>query len=94
MQPKEIEDFSKEKYSEFKEIISKSDTGFAPLLKSGAGFNDGQARESFVVVGNKPALDGTTLPVPINTNLFIGGLNTPAHYMIDAFAGRKALILD
>lgn len=94
LQPKEIETYCKELLYETVEILSKSNTGFAPLLNSGAGININQLQELLVLIGNKPDLEGNTYPVPINTNIMIKGLNTPTHYMLDASGGRKALILN
>ena len=94
LQPKEIETYCKELLNEIVEILSNSNTGFAPLLNSGAGINVIQLQELLALIGNKPDLEGNTYPVPINTNIMIKGLDTPTHYMLDASGGRKALILN
>ena len=93
LQPKEIETFLNEKLQKLIKILSKSDTGFAPLINSGAGINLGQLKELLLPIGNKPDLDGYTFPVPINTSILMG-LDTPTHYYIDATGGRKALIMN
>lgn len=94
LQPNEIEDYASSRSKRLMEIMGKSNTGFAPMINSRVGFKAGQFQEFFVVVGNKPDLDGNTLPVPINTNIMVKGLDTPAHYTIDAKGGRKALIFN
>ena len=94
LQPKEIETYCRELLNEIVEILSNSNTGFAPLLNSGAGINVIQLQELLALIGNKPDLEGNTYPVPINTNIMIKGLDTPTHYMLDASGGRKALILN
>lgn len=94
MQPKEIEVYLKGRRDELIEILKKSDTGFGPLLRSGVGINPNQLQELMVAVGNKPDLTGKTYPVPINTNLMFKGLDNPTHYIIDASAGHKALIMN
>ena len=94
LQPKEIEVFAKERLEMLIGILKKSDTGFAPLLNSGVGVNPAQLQELLVVIANKPDLFGNTYPVPINTNIMIGGLDKPSHYTLDACAGHKALIMN
>lgn len=94
LQQSEIEDFAKEKLNELVDILKQSDTGFAPLLNSGAGINIGQLQELMVVIANKPDLNGNTYPVPINTNIMFGGLDKPSHYALDSSAGKKAMIMN
>jgi hypothetical protein len=94
MQPKEIEDFALIRRKRLIKLLGETDTGFAPLLNSREGFKEGQLQEFLVVVGPKPSLAGDTMAVPINTNILVGGLDTPAHYTLDAKGGRKALIFN
>lgn len=94
LQPAEVEEFGKGVKSELIDILSKSNTGFAPLLNSEAGFNTNQFLECLGIIGNKPDLDGNTLPVPIDSNIMIRGLDSPTHYYLDATGGRKALIMN
>lgn len=94
IQPNEIESYGKSLLNEGVEILKKSKTGLAPLLNSGAGINLGQFQELLFVIGNKPDLDGNTYPVPIDTNIMIGGLDTPSHFTLDATGGRKAQIMN
>jgi len=35
-------------------------------------------------MGMKPSLEGATIPIPINSNLVVGGLSTVTGYYIDA----------
>lgn len=94
LQPNEIEEYCIKRRNRLMELLGKSDTCFAALINSGEGFKPGQFQEFFVVIGNKPSLEGTTLPVPINTNIMVKGLDSPSHYLLDAKAGRKALIFN
>lgn len=94
LQPSEIEEFGLEQRNKLLDKFKTYDTVFKPLLNSGAGFKEGQFQELLAVVGNKPDLEGNTMPVPINTNIGIKGLNTPGHYLLDAKGGRKALVFN
>lgn len=94
LQQSEIEDFLHEKLDELVDILKNSNTGFAALLNAGTGINIGQLQELMVAIGNKPDLFGNTYPVPINTNIMFGGLSTPAQYVLDSSAGKKALIMN
>lgn len=94
LQSAEIEEYGLKKRKELISILSESDTAFKPFLNSGAAFKEGQFQELLAVVGNKPDLDGNTMPVPINTNLGVQGLKTPGDYLLDAKGGRKALVFN
>jgi predicted NAD-dependent protein-ADP-ribosyltransferase YbiA (DUF1768 family) len=94
MQPKEIEDFAFKRRKRLIQILSETDTGFAPLLNSKEGFKEGQLQELMVTEANKPDLLGNTMPVPIDTNIMIKGLDKPSHYLLDSKGGRKALIFN
>lgn len=94
LQSSEIEVFAKSRLNETMDILKNSNTGFRPMLNSGVGFNPAQLQEYLVVIGNKPDLDGKTIPMPINSNVLIGGLSKPSDYTIDAMAGRKAQIMN
>lgn len=94
LQPHEIEEYAISRRKRLIDLLSETDTGFAPLLNSKEGFKEGQFQEFLVVIGNKPSLEGNTMPVPIDTNIMVKGLDTPAHYLLDAKGGRKALIFN
>lgn len=94
MQAADIETYGKSQLDIVMKRLKKSDSGFRPMLNSGVGFNPAQLQEYLVIVGNKPGLDGKTIPRPINTNILIGKLNDPADYTIDAMSGRKAQIMN
>lgn len=94
MQPHEIEKFASERTDILIRELSKTESAFAPLLKSEEGFKRGQFQELLVTIANKPSLAGSTMPVPIDTNIMVKGLDTPAHYTLDAKGGRKALIFN
>lgn len=94
MQPSEIEALINSRLAEEIEILRNSDTLFSPMIKVGAGIKDKQLAEATISGGLKPDLSGQTVPVPINSNLLVGGLNTVAAYYIDSLGGRKPLILN
>lgn len=94
MQAADIEAYGKEKLNIAMDALKQSNSGFRPMLNSGVGFNPAQLQEYLVVIGNKPGLDGKTIPRPINTNVLIGQLNDPADYTIDAMSGRKAQVMN
>lgn len=94
LQPIEIEEYGVKQRKKLISILEKSNTSFKPFLRSGAAFKDGQFQELLATVCNKPDLEGNTMPVPINTNLGIKGLDTPGHYLLDAKGGRKALVFN
>ena len=93
LQPNEVEEFLNNCLAELKDILKHSKTGFAPLLNSGVGINEGQLKELLLPIGNKPDLEGNTFPFPIKSSI-INGFDTPSDYYIDATGGRKALIMN
>lgn len=94
MQAADIEAYGKAQLEVAMKTLKSSNSGFRPMLNSGVGFNPAQLQEYLVVIGNKPGLDGKTIPRPINTNILIGKLSDPADYTIDAMSGRKAQIMN
>ena len=94
MQASDIEAYGKAQLDVAMTVLKESKSGFRPLLNSGVGFNPAQLQEYLVIIGNKPDLDGRTIPRPINTNVLIGGLSSPADYTIDAKSGRKAQVMN
>ena len=91
-QPSEIEAFFKERTNELADIIRNSDCDLAPIFKAGKIMSMGQFQEVMVGVGFKPDLDGHVIPYMINHNIFVDGMITPADFLIDAQAARKATI--
>lgn len=94
LQPIEIESLIGSLLKEEIQILADSDTLFAPMIRSGTGVNPKQLAELTISGGLKPDLHDQTVPIPINTNLIVGGLNSVSSYYIDALGGRKAMILN
>ena len=72
-------------------VLSKEDTPYKPLVRSGSAINPSQMGQSFGVVGLKPNLDGGIIPNPVNTS-FLRGLRNESDLLTNAMGARKALI--
>lgn len=83
-QPKEIEDLLNNLMDEEVKILMGEDSVLRPMLRSGAGIKNKQLSEFTIAGGLKPNLSGQTMPVPIDSNLVIGGLNSVSNYFIDS----------
>ena len=94
MQAKEIERLQHELMVEEIEILSTHDNCLKPILQSGTGIKDKQLAEFSIIGGLKPDVNGNVIPVPINSNFLIGGLNNVTNYYVDSQAGRKSVILN
>lgn len=93
-QPSDIEDLLNRLMKEEVEILMNEDNMLKPMLRSGTGIKHKQLAEFSISGGLKPSLEGKTLPVPINSNLVVGGLSGVANYFIDSTGGRKSLIMN
>ena len=91
-QPYEIEQYLDELMREEVEILKTEDNCLKPILIAGAGIKEQQLREMTINGGFKPDLSGNTVPIPINSNLLVGGFRNITNYYLDATGGRKALI--
>lgn len=94
MQPSEIESELHKLMKEEIQILMNEDNVLKPMLRSGSGIKDKQLSEFSINMGMKPSLEGNTIPIPINSNLVVGGLGSVAGYYIDALGGRKSLIFN
>lgn len=94
MQPSEIESHLHELMNEEIKILMEEDNVLRPMLRSGTGIKDKQLSEFSINMGMKPSLEGSTIPIPINSNLLVGGLGSVTGYYIDALGGRKSLIFN
>ena len=94
MQPNEIEAHLHKLMNEEIQILMKEDNVLRPMLLSGAGIKDKQLAEFSINMGLKPSLEGNTIPIPINSNLLVGGMSSVSGYYIDALGGRKSLIFN
>lgn len=93
-QPSEIEEHLHKLMNEEIEILKTEDNVLQPILNSKTGVKDKQLSEFSINVGLKPDISGDTIPIPINSNLLVGGLNTVSGYYIDSLGGRKSLIMN
>lgn len=94
LQPSEIEDFIKKRSDIMVDILKNNPNNLQPFLNSGQGIKVDQLNEFQLSGGMKSDLEGNTYPMPINTNLYTRGLDKPSYYTLDAFGGRKALIMN
>ena len=94
MQPNEIEDYLQSLVKEQIAILKEEDNFLKPILKSQTGIKEGQFKEFAVNGGLAPDLDGSTIPIPINSNFVVGGLGNITNYYLDALKGRKSVIMN
>jgi hypothetical protein len=95
MQPNEIESYLNELTDRQMEILANDEDNFIKaILRAGTGIKSGQFKEFAVNGGLKPDLDGNTIPIPVNSNFIVGGLNNVTNYYIDSLGGRKSIIMN
>lgn len=94
MQPNEIEAYLETLTQEQMGILMVEDNFLRPILRAGTGIKSGQFKEFAVNGGLKPDLDGKTIPIPVNSNFVVGGLNNITNYYIDSLGGRKSVIMN
>lgn len=94
MQPNEIESHLSALTEEQMSILMEEDNFLKPILRSGTGIKAGQFKEFAVNGGLKPDLDGNTIPIAVNSNFLVGGLNNVTNYYIDSLGGRKSIIMN
>lgn len=96
MQPNEIESHLKALTNEQIRILQEDPEGnfIQPILNAGTGIKAGQFKEFAVNQGLKPDIDGKTIPIAVNSNFIVGGLENIVNYYIDALGGRKAQIMN
>lgn len=92
MQPKDIENYLNDLMKEEIEILKSTENCFQPMLIAGGAIKEEQLREFSINGGLKSDLLGNTIPIPINSNLVVGGFGNITNYYIDAGASRKSLI--
>lgn len=92
MQPKEIEDMLDNLMEEEIEIMKNTPNCLQDVLIAGTGIKSQQLREFSISGGMKSDLLGNTIPIPINSNFIVGGLDNITNYYLDAQASRKPLI--
>jgi hypothetical protein len=66
---------------------------YKPFFASGTALKEAQFREYIVRIGFKADINGNTVPIFIDNNFLIHGLNKPSYIYLNALSGRKSLIL-
>lgn len=95
MQPSDVEEELHKLMNEEIEIFKKDNSNaIGVILNAGTGIKDKQLSEFTINGGFKPSLDGKTIPIVINSNTMIGGLNKVSSLYIDALGARKSLIMN
>lgn len=92
-QPHEIEqrlDEAREKL--ISTLMADKDNPIGIILRSGTGIKHKQLSEFMIAEGLKPSLEGTTIPIPIETSTIKGGLDRPSSLYIDGTGARKSLV--
>lgn len=93
LQPTEIEAELDRRATRLIELFSQIDCDLKPLLVSGKNISKGQFKEMFVKIGLKADIKGNTIPLLIDANLVVTGLNKPSYLYIEAGSARKSLIM-
>lgn len=95
LQPIEIEEELAARTKRVIDIIV-NDTEFndlKPIFLSGRNLSESQFKEIIVKIGLKADINGHTIPMVIDANYLVTGLNKPSYIYVNALSGRKALIL-
>lgn len=92
LQPKDAETFLHVKMGELLNLLSTEENCIKPILLSKGGIKDKQLFEFMGNQGYKPDITGATLPIPINTNLLIGGFSNVTTFYLEGNSSRKALL--
>lgn len=90
LQPSVIEKQLHDLMEEEVEILKTEENALRPILRSGSGIKEKQLSEMTINGGFKPDVSGSTIPIPINTNLLVGGLSNTTNYFVDSTGLKKA----
>lgn len=94
MQPADIEaELNKLLKEELDILKGIKDNPVGIILRTGTGIKPKQLSEFTANMGLKPDLSGVTIPLPINSNTMIRGLDKPSAHYIDALGARKSLAM-
>lgn len=93
-QPAEIEKMLHEKMKRMVKIMKTEKNDLQPILNSGEGIKHKQLSEFAISGGLKPDMIGNTIPIPIDSNYLVGGLNSIKNFFIDKQSGRKAVVVN
>lgn len=95
LEPHEIEEELNRRNKRLIELL-KTDpiiNDYKPFFASGTGLKEAQFREYIVRIGFKADINGNTVPIFIDNNFLLHGLQKPSYLYLNAISGRKALIL-
>ena len=95
LEPHEVEQVLEERNNRLISKLINDPIGndYKPLLASGNSLKKAQFREYIVRIGFKADINGNTVPILIDNNFLLHGLNKPSFVYLNAISGRKALIL-
>ena len=93
MQPSEIEAELIRRTNRLIELFTQHECELKPLFLSGNNISKAQFKEILVKIGFKSNINGQTIPVLIDANILVTGINKPSYMYIDALSGRKALLM-
>lgn len=94
MQPAEIETMLHERTERLVNIMKHTKNDLQPILNSEEGIKTKQLSEFAISGGLKPDMIGNTIPIPIDSNYLVGGLNSVKNFYIDKQSGRKAVVIN
>ena len=89
----QIESRLKEDRERLVELILKTNTDIARLVRSGGAVNIDQLGQALLCVGPKPNLMGNVIPEPISTS-YLRGMRSVQDFYISAEAARKAQVMN
>ena len=95
LEPHEIEEELNRRNKRLIELL-KTDpiiNDYKPFFASGTGLKEAQFREYIVRIGFKADINGNTVPIFIDNNFLLHGLQKPSYLYLNAISGRKDLIL-
>ena len=92
LQPKEVENELHKRQKRLIELMKTIPNDLQPILNSGEGVKHKQLAELVIAGGLKPDMVGNTIPVPIDSNFLVDGINSVKNFYIDKQAGRKAVV--
>lgn len=92
IQPHDAEIILDNAMYELIDLFKTEDNVMNPLLNSCNALKHKQLAECFINFGFKPDVNGDVLPVPINTNLLIGGFGNTTNLYLEANSCIKSLL--
>lgn len=94
-QPSDIEAELDKTMKEMVEIFKgMPDNPIGKILRAKTGIKQKQLSEFLISMGLKPDLRGVVIPLAINSNTMIRGVDRPSAHYIDAIGAHKSLIMN